>query len=245
MLNKPYRDKFTFDCIPVGLPSNLFQPSRQPVDSNIFTLKQDIERYILVIHDLNTALKLESFSNYLEDNEIDKNLIKVVPSSSNKNVDKFEELIYIAGRVPRLNFSFTYSDNQTWVFGSYFIAPKSRIPANYSQSMTYLLGVLNSKLMKFYLDVMGKKKDADTELGSSAILDIPIKLDLNSLTDKEKDLIEQIQQITEEIIEIERNGEEISSKQEELDFLIFELYNINGEEQKNITEYIETVRNLL
>ena len=245
MLSKPYRDKFTFEEKPKGIPDDLLRSSRQPGDTYRFTVRDDLERYVLVIHDLKAALKIKTFSEYLEENEIELESIKEVPPYSNKNVDKFEEVIYIGFRVPRLDFWFIYSNNHDWVFGSYFYAVKPKIKGNLTQSMTYLLGVLNSKLIKFYLDVMGKKKDADLELGTSTLLDIPIKLNIDLLNTKEKDLIQNIETITKEILDLERNGSDISMKQDSLDLLVYELYRIGEEEQERIEKYIKNTKKLL
>ena len=245
MLTKPYRKRFTFEEKPRGIPDDLFRPSRQLGDTYKFTIREDLERYVLVIHDLQAALANKTFSEYLEENEIELECIKEVPSNSYKNVDKFEEVIYIGFRVPRLDFWFIYSNNHDWVFGSYFYAQKPKIKGNLTQSMTYLLGVLNSKIIKFYLDVMGKKKDADLELGTSALLDIPIKLNIDLLSKKEKDLIHKIETITKEILVLERNGSDISIKQEVLDLLVYELYRIDEEEQEYIEKYIENTKKLL
>jgi len=245
MLSKPYREKFTFEEKPDGIPDDLFRPSRQSGDTYKYTVRDDLERYVLVIHDLKAALTIKTFSEYLEENEIKLKSIKEIPSNSNKNVDKFDEVIYIGFRVPRLDFWFIYSNNRDWVFGSYFYAAKPKIKGNLTQSMTYLLGVLNSKLIKFYLDVMGKKKDADLELGTSPLLDIPIKLNIDLLSKKEKDLIQNIESITKEILELERSGSDISKKQDVLDLLVYELYGTDEEAQEHIEKYIENTKKLL
>lgn len=245
MLSKPYRDKFTFEEKPEGIPDNFFRPSRQPGDTFKYSIRDDLERYVMVIHDLEAALTIKTFLKYLNENEIELNSIKVVPPNSNKNVDKFDEVIYIGFRVPRLDFWFIYSNKHDWVFGTYFFAAKSKIKGNLTRSMSYLLGILNSKLIKFYLDVMGKKKDADLELGTSALLDIPIKLNIDLLNKKEKDLIQNIESITKEILDLERNGSDISTKQDMLDLLVYELYRIDEEEQEHIEKYIEYTKKLL
>ena len=92
---------------------------------------------------------------------------------------------------------------------------------------------------------MGKKKDADLELGTSALLDIPIKLNTDLLNKKEKDLIQNIETITKEILDLERNGSDISTKQDMLDLLVYELYRIDEEEQEHIEKYIEYTKKLL
>ncbi len=96
-----------------------------------------------------------------------------------------------------------------------------------------------------YLDVMGKKKDADMELGTSTLLDIPIKLDMSLLSTTEKDLIHKIETTTLEIIDLERRKTDITIKQEELDLLVYNLYGINQQEQERIDNYIETTKSLL
>ncbi|MCP6719439.1 MAG: Eco57I restriction-modification methylase domain-containing protein [Patescibacteria group bacterium] len=245
MLSKPYRDKFTFEEKPDEIPNDLFRPSRQSGDTFKYTVRDDLERCVMVIHDLKAALEIKTFSEYLEENEIELTSIKEVPPNSNKNVDKFDEVIFIGFRVPRLDFWFIYSNNHDWVFGSYFYAVKPKIKGNLVQSMTYLLGVLNSKLIKFYLDVMGKKKDADLELGTSALLDIPIKLNNDTLNKKEKDLIQKIETNIKEILDLERNGSAISMKQDAVDLLVYELYRIGEEEQERIEKYIKNTKKLL
>ncbi len=245
MLPKPYRDKFTFDEKPDEIPEKFFRPSRQPSDTNKYSVRNDLTRYVLVIHDLNAILTKESFIEYLKERNIKQSELKEVPNTSNKNVDKFDEVIYIGFRVPRLDFWFIYSNKHEWLFGSYFFAKKSNIKENLDCSIIYLLGVLNSKLIKFYLDVMGKKKDADLELGTSTLLDIPIKLDSDLLSKKEKDLILKIEIITKEILDLEREGSDISTKQNMLDILVYELYKIDDEEQEQIKKYIKNTKRLL
>lgn len=144
-----------------------------------------------------------------------------------------------------MNFWFTYSYEDEWVFGSYFLARKAKIKGNLAQSIAYLLGVLNSTLMKFYLDVMVKKKDADLELGAASLLDIPIKLDLSLLSSEKKELINKIEEITRKIISLEKEENYITREQVELDRLVYELYDINDKERNSIKQYIESIRKLL
>lgn len=92
---------------------------------------------------------------------------------------------------------------------------------------------------------MGKKKDSDLELGTSSLLDIPIKLKIDLLSKNEKDLIQNIETITKEILELERNRTDISKKQNVLDLLVYELYGTDEEEQEHIEKYIENTKKLL
>ncbi|KKN21731.1 hypothetical protein LCGC14_0922320, partial [marine sediment metagenome] len=76
-------------------------------------------------------------------------------------------------------------------------------------------------------------------------LDIPIKLNIDLLSKKEKDLIQKIETITKKILELERNGSDISKKQDVLDLLVYELYGTDEEEQEHIEKYIENTKKLL
>ncbi|MBU5690349.1 MAG: N-6 DNA methylase, partial [Candidatus Aenigmarchaeota archaeon] len=116
-----------------------------------------------------------------------------------------------------------------------------------STSLKYLLGILNSKLMNFYVIVTGKKKGTSYEYFADYLKQIPIKL----CSEKdEKLVIENVKKIitlfnklneigdkkTDERAKIE---EEIKKTDAEIDELVYKIYGITEEEKKIIEESLE------
>ncbi|MFX1256504.1 MAG: Eco57I restriction-modification methylase domain-containing protein [Promethearchaeota archaeon] len=244
-LKERYRQLFTFDFYPDDIPEVFIRKYRKMNEVNMFTVSEDIDKYIIIIHDLYAAIQNEQLKKFLKENAIERNELAVVPNKSKKNIDKFNEIIYIGYRVKRLDFSFIYNNNNTWVDNTYFFAKKSKINANFIHSFMYLLGILNSKLIRFYIDAIGKKKDKDLELGSEVLKDIPIKLDKNKLTNIEISIINQIEEITSEIVNLEYKKKNIIEKRDLLDNLVFDLFGINNRERQEINNYLVETNKLL
>ena len=109
----------------------------------------------------------------------------------------------------------------------------------------YLIGVLNSNLMGFYISITGKKKGKSYEYFADYLKKLPIKIPsknetdavinlVNIIIDKQKKIDDKIQykfsrKLEEDIQEIYKN----------LNELVYKIYGITNEEKKIIEESLK------
>jgi len=99
--------------------------------------------------------------------------------------------------------------------------------------------------MRYYIDIVGKKKENEIEIGATFLKNLPIILRRGSLNSTKVQLINEIESNVSEIIQLERENKEIDEKINQLNDLIYILYEITEEEKKLIKDYIsETLSKL-
>jgi hypothetical protein len=81
----------------------------------------------------------------------------------------------------------------------------------------YLLGILNSNLMFFWLNNRGKKKGDTLELYVTPLSEIPIKTSSN-----QKRLIE----LVDKILKLKKSNQDSLSEEQQIDNLVYKLYNL-------------------
>lgn len=106
------------------------------------------------------------------------------------------------------------------------------IPFN-SENVKYILGVLNSKLVLYWLNLMGKKKGDIYELYAKPLNDIPIK-------DTSVDLKKQIQDLVNQIIEAKSKSLTANADRLEasINHLVYKIYGLTDAEIRIIEQSI-------
>lgn len=136
--------------------------------------------------------------------------------------------------------TFTYSKSETYVLQSYNIIKSTRI------NLKYLTGILNSKLIKFWLLKKGKMQGDIYQVDKEPLLDIPIHKTSN------KELEIQMITLVDKIIKAKVQEHEADndhdkefyhnyskSIESDIDNLVYKLYDITGEEQDNIKSLLK------
>ena len=238
---KKHKPLLIFNEKPNNIPDKFLRKYRKMGEIKKFTVSSSVDKFVLVIHDEKKAMDDLALSRYLSSNKILKGEIFEIKDVSDKNIDKYNEVIYIGYRVPRLIYNFIYEDENTWVDNTYFITQKKST----SFSLMYLTGILNSELMRYYIDVVGKKKDFEIEIGSTFIHNLPVILKRASLSNKEIKIVNEIEKNSSSIVNFERKNRKIDVLIEDLNNLIYDLYKINENERILIKAYLSETYNKL
>ena len=143
------------------------------------------------------------------------------------------KLIVTPALINKPRFAFAEEDvlfalGTAGVFG---VAPKS--------DYHLILGVLNSKLINFYIKRQApEKRGGYFQLNSKVLSKIPIKLPSNK---KEELIAEKISAKVKEILKTKKKDEEADTTkdEEEINDLVFDLYGTTPEERKTIEKSIE------
>lgn len=231
---KKLKTVLIFEEKPKNIPKKFLRKYRRMGEVNKFTISQSIDKYVFVTHNIEEAMKDYNLNKFLLANNISKENIYEIKKDSEKNIDKYEEVIYVGYRIPRLTYRFIYDDDNIWVDNTYFITKKKSI----AFSLKYLTAILNSELMRYYIDIVGKKKDFEIEIGSMFIHNLPVILKRASLTEEELNKIEEIEIIVSKVIDFERHNKNVENLIETLNELIFNLYKINQNERNLIKSYL-------
>ncbi len=114
--------------------------------------------------------------------------------------------------------TFVYTNEEAYVMMSFNVIRSERI------NLKYLTGLLNSKLIAFWLRKKGKMQGNNYQLDKEPLLEIPIY----NPTVKEAD---KISNIVDKIISKKAEGKDTLDLEKEIDELVYRLYNITPEEQ--------------
>jgi adenine-specific DNA-methyltransferase len=115
--------------------------------------------------------------------------------------------------------SFSYSDFDCYVSATFYVIKTNRF------NHKYLLGLLNSKLIAFWLKYKGKMQGDNFQLDKEPLMQIPIKV-----SDNQQSFISLIENILSE----KGKGEDTLTLEREIDKLVYELYGLTEEEIKII-----------
>ena len=116
---------------------------------------------------------------------------------------------------------FSYSDFECYLPAAFYIIKSDRI------NLKYLTGLLNSKLITFWLKKKGKMQGNNYQLDKEPLIEIPIYMP----SVKESD---EIVELFNEIISLKEQGKDSSEQENKIDQLVFKLYDISPVEQKVI-----------
>lgn len=240
-----------------------------------YCFDNNTEEYIIVTN------KIDNIDDYPN---IKEHLIKYKPILDARyrnfaliNADKEGKWYYLYGYRPNTNFegrkiitpyrskSNKFSISTSPLYGSidifYIDIIEKGIPID------YVLGILNSDLILYWLQKNCKKKGENLELYAEPLSNIPIPND-EQLKHKEEitkktvqlvllknDLINKVKSRLPKIIlekdiyesykllinEIEQDKEDIYKLNNEINNLVFDLFNITKNEQRQILEYLESI----
>ena len=116
---------------------------------------------------------------------------------------------------------FTYTDFDCFVSQTFFVIQSNRI------NLKYLTGLLNSKLVAFWLRKKGKMQGNAYQLDKEPLLEIPIY----KPSDKDAN---EIAKLVDKIISFKQQGKDSSEQEKQIDELVYNLYGITKAEQKII-----------
>jgi hypothetical protein len=116
---------------------------------------------------------------------------------------------------------FTYTDFDCFVSQTFFVIQSNRI------NLKYLTGLLNSKLVAFWLRKKGKMQGNAYQLDKEPLLEIPIY----KPADKEAN---DIAKLVDKIISLKKQNKDSSELEKQIDVLVYNLYGITKAEQKII-----------
>ena len=124
--------------------------------------------------------------------------------------------------------SFAYVDFPCYVARSFLILKSNRI------NLKFLLGILNSKLIKFWLFEKGKLQGNLFQVDKVPLQAIPIKIGQNEKKNKVIELVEKIIIITKRDEYIEKSTEQADVKnlESKIDQLVYQLYDLTLEQIK-------------
>lgn len=116
---------------------------------------------------------------------------------------------------------FTYTDFDCFISQTFFVIQSNRI------NLKYLTGLLNSKLIAFWLRKKGKMQGNAYQLDKEPLLEIPIY----KPADKDAN---EIAKLVDKIISLKQQGKDSSEQEKKIDELVYKLYDIKPDEQKII-----------
>ena len=233
--NKKY---LIFKIQPENIPDTYLKQYLKMGDVKKYSPNYKELKYCLVIHNKKLDLRNQKLLKFLLNLEISNEDLYEIKNDSEKNVDKFNDLIYIGYRIPRLNFNFIYVNDKTRIDNTYFITKKKAT----AFSLKYLTAVLNSDLMRYYIDIVGKKKEFEIEIGSNFLKNLPIIIKRASLTKDQIGCVEELENLVSNIIELEQNNLNIEKDEKILNNLIYKLYGIGEDEQNLIIDYLNDLK---
>ncbi len=140
-----------------------------------------------------------------------------------RTIDVFEDLDKIILPYRSLTNAFAYSNEP--IFGSrdvLYIRKKSTVT-----NIKYLLGLLNSKIIYYWLYNKGKRKGETLELYQRPVSEIPIKL----FDDRIQNVLSAI---IDQILILKSKRKDTTSLEQEIDNLVYKLYELTYDEVKVI-----------
>jgi adenine-specific DNA-methyltransferase len=115
--------------------------------------------------------------------------------------------------------SFSYSDFDCYLSASFYIIKTEKC------NLKYLLGLLNSKLVAFWLKNKGKMQGDNYQLDKEPLMQVPIKISKNP---------QPIITLVEQILQSKQQNADTTALEKEIDTLVYELYGLTEDEIKLI-----------
>ena len=114
---------------------------------------------------------------------------------------------------------FSYTNFDTYVSATFYVIKTERL------NQKYLTGLLNSRLIEFWLRNKGKMQGKNFQLDKEPILNIPI---IKILPENEQPIINKV----DEILTLKKTNPQAdtSALEREIDFMVYELYGLTKEE---------------
>lgn len=117
--------------------------------------------------------------------------------------------------------TFAFTEEEAYVMMSFNVIRSKRI------NLKYLTGLLNSKLVAFWLRKKGKMQGNAYQLDKEPLLEIPIY----KPADKDAN---EMAKLVDKIISLKQQGKDSSEQEKKIDELVYKLYDITADEQKII-----------
>lgn len=116
---------------------------------------------------------------------------------------------------------FAFTEEEAYVMMSFNVLRSKRI------NLKYLTGLLNSKLVTFWLRKKGKMQGNAFQIDKEPLLEIPIY----KPADEDAN---EVAKLVDEIISLKQLGKDSSEQEKKIDELVYKFYNIKPDEQKVI-----------
>ena len=193
-----------------------------------YTYKKDNHKYIIY-----TDSSFKDISQMKEYPILKKHLdnFKEVITSDNKPYGLHrarKEEFFIENKIVSLRKTsepyFCYLDKPSYFMAEFYILKTDRI------NMKYLTGLLNSKLVAFWLRYMGKMQGSNYQIDKEPLMNIPIKIANENIENKIIDLVD-------EIIELKKLNKDTQTLEEKIDEMIYDLYGLTEEEKELIRNF--------
>jgi adenine-specific DNA-methyltransferase len=117
--------------------------------------------------------------------------------------------------------SFTYTDFDCYVSATFYVIKTTRL------NMRYLTGLLNSKMIEYWLKNKGKMQGNNFQIDKEPLLDIPIIKPMERISNA-------IEKFVLKIIDSKAVDTKTDSLEQEIDKLVYRLYELNYDEVKVI-----------
>jgi len=141
------------------------------------------------------------------------------------------EKIIVARKCSKPNF--TYTDFDTYVSATFYVIKTERV------SQKYLVGLLNSSLIAFWLKHRGKMQGNNYQIDKEPIIDLPI---IKASQTEEKAIADAVAQIIEAIRSeryagIPEKQTKIKEYERQIDQMVYKLYDLTQEEIKTMENF--------
>jgi len=122
--------------------------------------------------------------------------------------------------------TFTYTDFDCYVSAAFYVIKTNRF------NIKYLTGLLNSKLIAFWLKHKGKMQGNNYQIDKEPLLNIPIP----PLVPQNQPIADQIITLVDQILSSKQRNSDADTSQleQEIDQLVYKLYGLTEEEIKII-----------
>ncbi len=177
-----------------------------------------------------------------------KNADAILPYPNlKKHLDKFQEIItsdnkpYGLHRTREENFfkgekiivlrkcagkpSFTYTDFDTYVSATFYVIKTDKL------NQKYLVGLLNSRLIEFWLKNKGKMQGNNFQLDKEPLLNIPIIKPMSKIESKIEKLVNEIL-----LLKKQDPKTDTSLQEQAIDKMVYDLYGLTSDEIKIVAE---------
>ena len=193
-----------------------------------YTYKKDNYKYIIYtdssFKDTSKMKEYPILKKHLDD-------FKEVITSDNKPYGLHrarKEEFFIENKIVSLRKTsepyFCYLDKPSYFMAEFYILKTDRI------NMKYLTGLLNSKLVAFWLRYMGKMQGSNYQIDKEPLMNIPIKIANENIENKIIDLVD-------EIIELKKLNKDTQYLEDKIDEMVYDLYELTEEERELIRNF--------
>lgn len=119
---------------------------------------------------------------------------------------------------------FSYTVNPAFVMLTFNVIKTDRI------NMKYLTGLLNSKLVAFWLRYMGKMQGSNYQVDKEPLMNIPIKI---ATEEQQNNIIT----IVDRIIELKKQDKDTKELEDKIDEMVYDLYELTEDEKELIKTF--------